>query len=86
MVGGEDGRRRPSCEEGLRIARPMLAGIPKKISLDAEGEFETVSEILAALLDPPMGESSPEKLQRYIEISEVQTGLPRRPQALQPGA
>ena len=47
----------------------MLAGIPKKISLDAEGEFEAVSKLLAALLKPPMGEDSPERLQRYIEFS-----------------
>ena len=59
-IGREDGRRPPSCGEGLRIARPMLASIPKKISLDAEGEFEAVSKLLAALLKPPMGEDSPE--------------------------
>ena len=69
-IGREDGRRPPSCGEGLRIARPMLASIPKKISLDAEGEFEAVSKLLAALLKPPMGEDSPERLQRYIEFSE----------------
>ena len=68
-IGREDGRRTPSPEEGLRIARPMLASIPKKLTLDAEGEFEAVSKLLAALLKPPMGEDSPERLQRYIEFS-----------------
>ena len=69
-IGREDGRRPPSCGEGLRIARPMLASIPKKLTLDAEGEFEAVSKLLAALLKPPMGEDSPERLQRYIEFSK----------------
>ena len=42
----------------------------KSSTLDAEGEFEAVSKLLAALLKPPMGEDSPERLQRYIEFSE----------------
>ena len=69
-IGSADSRRGPSHGEGLRIARPMLAGIPDKISLDSEGEYEAVSKLLAALLSPPMGEPSPERLQRYTELSE----------------
>ena len=65
-IGSEYSRRRPSHCEGLRIARLMLAGIPDKISLDSEWEYEAVSELLAA----PMGEPSPERLQRYIELSK----------------
>ena len=68
-IGEKDGRRPPSPEEGLRIARPILASIPKKITLDAEGEFEAMSKLLAALLKPPLGEDSPERLQRYLEFS-----------------
>ena len=58
-IGEKDDRRHPTEEEGLRIARPLLASIPKKITLDAEGEYESVSKLLAALLKPPMGEDSP---------------------------
>ena len=69
-IGEEDDQRRPSREEGLRIARPLLAGIPEKISLDSEGEYEAIAKLLAALLSPPMGEPSPERLQTYIEFSK----------------
>ena len=69
-IGSADSRRRPFPCEGLRIAKPVLAGIPDKISLDSEGEYEGVSNLLAALLSPPMGEPSPERLQRYTELSK----------------
>ena len=69
-IGEKDDRRIPTRTEGLQIARPLLAGIPDKITLDAEGEFEAVSKLLAALLNPPMGEDSPERLQKYIELSK----------------
>ena len=69
-IGSEYSRRRPSHSDGLRIARPMLAGIPDKISLDSEGEYEDMSKLLAALLSPPLGEPSPERLQSYIELSK----------------
>ena len=69
-IGSEYSRRRPLFSEGLQIARLMLAGIPDKISLDSEGEYEAVSGLLAALLSPPMGEPSLERLQGYIELSK----------------
>ena len=69
-IGSEYSRRRPLLSEGLQIARLMLAGIPDKISLDSEGEYEAVSGLLAALLSPPMGEPSPAKLQGYIDLSK----------------
>ena len=69
-IGEKDDKRIQSHGEGIRIARSMLASIPKKLSLDAEGEFEAVSKLLAALLNPPMGEDSPERLEKYIEFSE----------------
>ena len=69
-LGTKDDKRRPWHEEGLRIARPLLAGIPDKINLDPEGEYEAMANVLAALLSPPMGESSPETLQRYIELAK----------------
>ena len=75
-IGSADSRRRPYPYEGLRIARPVLAGIPDKISLDSEGEYEGVSNLLAALLSPPMGEPSPERLQRYTEPLQVHPDLP----------
>ena len=47
-TGNGDDRRRPTREEGLRIARPLLAGIPDEITLDAEGEYEpSVARLLA---------------------------------------
>ena len=58
-LGTKDDKRRPWHAEGLRIARPLLAGIPDKINLDPEGEYEAMANVLAALLSPPMGESSP---------------------------
>ena len=70
LGGNGDDRRRPTREEGLRIARPLLAGIPDEITLDAEGEYESVARLLAALLSPPMGEPSPEELQRYTELAK----------------
>ena len=70
-VGWQWGRQTPPTrEEGLRIARPLLAGIPDEITLDAEGEYESVARLLAALLSPPMGEPSPEELQRYTELAK----------------
>ena len=67
--GSEYDRRPPTHGEGLRIARQLLAGIPHKISLDAVGEYEALSQVLAALLAPPMGEPSPERLQSYNDLS-----------------
>ena len=69
-AGSVDERRRPTRPEGLRIARPLLSGIPDEITLDAEGEYESVARLLAALLSPPMGEPSPEELQRYTELAK----------------
>ena len=68
-TGSEYDRRPPTHGEGLRIARRLLAGIPHKISLDAVGEYEALSQVLAALLAPPMGEPSPERLQSYNDLS-----------------
>ena len=68
--GSEYSRRPPFHSEGFRIARQMLAGIPDKISLDSEGEYEDVSKLLSAFLSPPLGEPSPERLQSYIELSK----------------
>ena len=69
-VGPKDGRRPPNHCEGVRIARPLLAGIPKSIRLDVEGEYEGVVQVLAFLLWNPAGEPSPEMLQRYRELSK----------------
>ena len=66
-IGPKDNRRRPTHGEGRRLAEPLLAVTPGKgkIRLDAEGEYEAVAQVLAALLSPPMGEPSPERLQEY---------------------
>ena len=66
-IGPEDNRRPPTHGEGRQLAEPLLASVPGKgkISLDAEGEQEAVAQVLAAILSPPMGEPSPERLQEY---------------------
>ena len=69
-AGPEDQRRCPTHSEGLRIARPLLAALPKKISLDAVGEYESVARLLAAVMLPPMGEPTSEELQRYTRFAE----------------
>ena len=58
-IGEKDDKRIQFHGEGLRIARSMLASIPKEITLDAEGEFEAVSKLLAALLNPPWAKTPP---------------------------
>ena len=68
--GSAHDRRRTTLEEGLRVARPLLAAIPDEITLDAVGEYESVARLVAALLMPPMGEPSPEMLQRFVELAE----------------
>ena len=69
--GSPDSGRRPSHEEGLRIARPLLADIPDTSRLDSEWESGVVSKVLAALLLPPIRSPSPETLQPSFELSET---------------
>ena len=64
-------RRRPCHSEGLRVASGLLADVPKPGPLDAERESAAVSEVLATLLSPPIGVSSPGALREYIERSEA---------------
>ena len=45
--GSPDSRRRPSHQEGLRVARGLLADIPDTGPLDAEHEAAAVSRVLA---------------------------------------
>ena len=69
--GPPDSRRRPDHQEGLRIATPLLADIPDTDRFDSEWESEAVSEVLAALLLPPIRVRSPGALRQYIERSEA---------------
>ena len=69
-IGQEDGRRPLPVERVSVLPGRCWPASRKSSTLDAEGEFEAVSKLLAALLKPPMGEDSPERLQRYIEFSE----------------
>ena len=69
-IGTEYSRRRPTPEEGVQIAEPLLASIPDKITLDVEGEYKSMVKLLAGLLMPPMGEASPEALQEYATFAE----------------
>ena len=94
-VGSPDSRRRPRHSDGLRVAKPMLVDIPDTGRLDAEWESGAVSKVLAALLLPPIGTTSPETVQRYFELSEtskiysdalefIEKELDRRSEAMPP--
>ena len=69
--GSPDGRRRPSHQEGLRIAEALLADVPDRGQFDSEWESAAVSSVLAALWLPPIGVRSPDELREYIERSEA---------------
>ena len=69
--GSPDSRRRPSHQEGFRIASPLLDDIPERDQFDFEWEATAVSEVLAALWLPPLGVRSLGSLREYIERSEV---------------
>ena len=68
--GSPDSRRLPSCQEGLRVARGLLADIPDTGPLDAEGESADVSKVLADQLLPPIGVPSRPALRKYIKCSQ----------------
>ncbi len=65
----KDDQRFPTHSEGLRVARPMLADIPKTAPLDSEWESQSVSITLALLLMSPIGVCDMDTLQEYIERS-----------------
>ena len=67
--GPPDGRRPPSHEEGLRIARPMLADVAKKSQFNFQQEAEAVSTTLAVLHLPPFMECSFMELREFVELS-----------------
>ena len=67
--GSRDSRRRPSHEEGLPVARALLADIADAGRLDSEWEFAAVSKMMAALLLPPLGVCSRSGLRQYIKRS-----------------
>ena len=67
--GPRDSRHRPTHEEGLRVAKPMLANIANAAQLDSEWESKVVSITLAdqwVFLD---GKRRPAELQDYIDRS-----------------
>ena len=67
--GSRDSRRRPDPEEGLRVAKAMLADIPDVGRLDREWESAAVSAVLAA--PPPSGVFSPGMLPEYISSKRL---------------
>ena len=69
--GSPDGRRRPSHSEGLLVARALLVDLPNVGRLDSAWEHAAVSTVLAAILLPPLGVTSPGELRKYIEHSET---------------
>ena len=85
-IGSEYSRRRPSHSEGLQIARPMLAGIPDKISLDSKSEYEGRVEAPVGLPVAPLGRTLPRKAAKLHRALQVHPCLPRCPQAPLRGA
>jgi hypothetical protein len=69
--GSPDSRHLPSHEDGLRVARALLADIAPTDRLDSEWESTAVSRILADLLSPPLGASSRGALRQYIRRSRT---------------
>ena len=79
--GSPDSRRLPSCQEGLRVARGLLADIPDTGPLDAEGESADVSKVLADQLLPPHWRILPPRVAQVHQVLPVQPGLLRRSRA-----
>ena len=71
--GSLDSRRRPSHEEGLRIARGLLADIPDVGPLDAEGEADAVARVLAGEGLVTYGILTRAKQREYIKESRTST-------------
>ena len=69
--GSADSRRLPTHQEGLRVARELLAEIPATGRLDAERESADMSTFLADQLLPPNGVPSRPTLREYIRRSKV---------------
>ena len=67
--GSPDQRRRPSHQEGLRVARPILADVADPGQFDVEWESAAMSTVLAALYLPPFGVRSRSALRKYITRS-----------------
>ena len=68
--GSPDSRRRPSHQEGLRVAKAMLADIPSPSPLDLEQETATIAQILVAKLLPPIGRPTRQAVRYYKDRSE----------------
>ena len=80
--GSPDSRRRPSHEEGLRVARALLADIADTGRLDSEWEFAAVSKMMAALLlPPPPRRMLPRWVATVHPVLPVQPGPLRRSRA-----
>ena len=69
--GSADSRRLPTRQEGLWVARELLAEIPATGRLDAEWESAALSKVLADQLLPPSGVPSRPALREYIRRSKV---------------
>ena len=72
-TGSPDSRRRPSHDEGLRVARGLLADILDVGPLDAEGEADTVARVLAGEGLVTYGILTRAKQREYIKESRTNT-------------
>ena len=64
-----DSSRKPSRDDCLTVAKPLLAHIPESGPWDSEWQYEAVSTTLADLMLPPIGIPSRPKLREYIKRS-----------------
>ena len=66
-----DSRRPPTHEEGLRVARAILAEVPDTSRLDSRREYLQVSATLASdWVRSPAGARCPEELLDFISLSQ----------------
>ena len=65
--GSPDSNRKPSRDECLAAAVPLMAHLPDTGPWDLEREHAVVSVVLAALLLPPIGTPFRSKLREYIK-------------------
>ena len=69
-LGSLDSRRRPSRDEGYRVAAAMLVDLPEVAPLDLEWEYTEHSKAAAAQLLPPFGRPSRPALGYHIRRCE----------------
>ena len=70
-LGPVDSRRRPSRDDGLRLAAAMLVDLPEVPPLDLEWEYEVEAQAVATQLLPPFGRPFRPALRYHIDRCEI---------------